>query len=162
MCKLVLLFLMLLLGFLSGRVQRVLVDGIHSENVRVISGVPQSSVLGPLLFLLYITDLPIILENTLVGYADDYTLLVEVPEPGSQVEPVLSLNSDLARICDWCKRWGLLVNPMKNMTMLITMSKTLAPIFPNLFVGWHCGGKGDRVEGSRSRFEYKTVLRESY
>ena len=37
-------------GFLSGRVQRVAVDGICSENVRVVSGVPQGSVIGPLLF----------------------------------------------------------------------------------------------------------------
>ena len=72
-------------GFLSGRVLRVVVDGICSENVRVVSGVPQGNTLGPLKFLLYTSDLPITLENTFVGYADDSTLLAEVPEPGSRV-----------------------------------------------------------------------------
>ena len=49
-----------------------MVDGVRSENIRVVSGVPQSSVLGPLLYLLYTSNLPKILENTVVGYADDY------------------------------------------------------------------------------------------
>ena len=53
-------------GLLSGRVQRAVVGGIHRENVRVISGVSHGSELGPLLFLLYTSDLPITLENTLV------------------------------------------------------------------------------------------------
>ena len=57
-------------GFLSGRVQRIVVDGVRSENVRVVFGFPQGSVLGPLLFLLYISNLSITLENMLVGYED--------------------------------------------------------------------------------------------
>ena len=54
----------------------------------------------------------IILENTLLGNADDSTLLAEVPEPGSRVQTVLSLNQDLARIGHWYKRLRILVNPM--------------------------------------------------
>ena len=66
------------------------------------------SVLYPLLFLLYSSDLPTILGNTLVSYADDSTLLAEEPEPGKRVLAVLSINRDLARIIDWCKRWEIL------------------------------------------------------
>ena len=63
--------------------QRVGVDSVCSENVRLVSDVPQTSVLGPLLFLLYTSDTTISLENTVVGYADEFTLLAEVPELGS-------------------------------------------------------------------------------
>ena len=95
-------------GFLSDRVQRVVVDGIRSEKVMVVSSVPQGNVLGPLLFLLYTSDLPITLVNTLVTYADDSTVFAEVSEPCTRVQAVLSLNRDLACFCDWCIRWGML------------------------------------------------------
>ena len=65
--------------FLSGRVKRFVVDGVHSEDV-VVPGVPQGGVLDLLLLLLCTSDLPIILENTLVRYEDDSALLAEVPE----------------------------------------------------------------------------------
>ena len=54
-----------------------------------------------------------ILQNTLVGHADDFSLLVEVPEPSNRVPAVLPSYRDLALIGDWCKHWGMLVNPNK-------------------------------------------------
>ena len=53
--------------------QHVMVNVCRSKLVNVVSGVPQGSVLGPLLFLLYTSELFSILENTLIGYADDST-----------------------------------------------------------------------------------------
>ena len=71
--------------------------------------------------------------SCLQEYGDDSTLLAEVTEPGSRVRTVyLSLNRDLARICDWCKRWGMLVNPMKTKALVISRSRRLAPFFPDL------------------------------
>ena len=64
--------LSLLTQFLSNRSQHVLVDGCRSKLVSLVSGVPQYSVLGPLLFLLYTSELFSILKNKLIGYADDY------------------------------------------------------------------------------------------
>ena len=63
--------LSILTQFLSSRSQHVMVDGCRSKLVDV-SGVPQRSVLGSLLFLLYTSELFSILENKQIGYADDY------------------------------------------------------------------------------------------
>ena len=67
--------LSVLTQFLSNRSQYVLVDGCRSKLVNVVSGVPEGSVLGPLLFLLYTSDFFSIPENKLIGYADDSTLM---------------------------------------------------------------------------------------
>ena len=88
--------------FLSNRSQYVLVDGYRSKLVNVVSGVPQGSVLGPLLFLLYTSELFSILENKLIGYADDSTLIAVVPSPGVRVAVAESLNHDLVRVNTWC------------------------------------------------------------
>ena len=77
--------LSILTQFLSNRSQQVMVDGYQSNLVNVVSGVPQGSVVGPLLFLLYTSGLFPILENKLIGYADDSTLMAVVPSPGVRV-----------------------------------------------------------------------------
>ena len=73
--------LSILTQFLSYRSQHVMVDGCRSKLVNDVSGVPQGSVLGPLLFLLYTSDLFSILENKLICYADDSTLIAVVQSP---------------------------------------------------------------------------------
>ena len=67
--------LSILTQFLSNRSQHVMVDGCRSKLVNIVSGVQQSTVLGPLLFLLFTLELFSILENKLTGYADDSTLI---------------------------------------------------------------------------------------
>ena len=57
----------------------------RSKLVNVVSGVQLGSVFCPLLFLLYASDLFSILENTMIGYADDSTLIAVVPSPGVRV-----------------------------------------------------------------------------
>ena len=106
-----------------------MVDGERSEDVSVVSCVPQGSLLGPLLFSLYTCDLLMIQQNALVDYADDSTLLTEVSKSGSRVAVILSLNRDHARIVDWCKRWGMLVNIMIAKALVISRPRTLAPFF---------------------------------
>ena len=73
--------LSVLTQFLSNRLQHVMVDGCRSKLVNIVSLVPQGSVLGPLLFLLCTSELFSILENKLIGYADDSTLTGGVPSP---------------------------------------------------------------------------------
>ena len=125
--------LLVLIGnFLSGRTQSVIVDGVRSAAVQVVSGVPQGSVLGPLLFSLYTSDLSVDLVNVLVGYADDSTLVAHVPRPSVRADVVASLNQDLESIVDWCNRWGMQVNPDKTKALIISRSRTIYPVFPGL------------------------------
>ena len=75
----------ILTQFLSNRSQHVMVDDCRSELVNVVSGVSQGSVLGQLLFLLYTSETFSILENKLIGYADDSTLMAVVPSLASEL-----------------------------------------------------------------------------
>ena len=86
--------LSILTQFLSNRSQHVMVDGCRSKLVNVVSGVPQFSVLDPLLFVLYTSELFFILENKLIGYADYSILMAVVPCPGVRVAVAESLISD--------------------------------------------------------------------
>ena len=79
-----------------------MVDGCRSKLVNILSGVPQGSVLGPLLFLLNTPELFLILENKLIGYADDFTLIAAAASPGVRVAVAESLIRDLGRVSEWC------------------------------------------------------------
>ena len=81
-------------------------DGCLSKLVNVVSGVPHGSVLGLLLFLLYTRELFSILENKLICYADDSTLIAVVPSPGVIVTVAESLNRDLGKASEWCDLCG--------------------------------------------------------
>ena len=127
-------FLNILIEFLTNRKQRVVVDGQHSDWRNVISGVPQGSVLGPLLFILYTHDMWFGLENKLVAYADDATLYSVVPSPGMRQPVSESLNRDLERINNWCKQWGMKMNPQKTQSMIVSRSRTIHPQHPDLLI----------------------------
>ena len=73
----------------------------NNKLFNVVSGVPQGSVLGPLLFLLYTSELFSVLENKLIGYADDSTLIAVVPSPGLRDAVAESLSRDLVKVSEW-------------------------------------------------------------
>ena len=87
--------LSVLTQFLSNLSQYIVVDGCRRKLVNMVSGVPQESVLGPQLFLLYTAELFSIVENKLYGYADDSTLVAVVPYPVERVAVSESMNCDL-------------------------------------------------------------------
>ena len=124
--------LSVLTQFLTARSQYVVVDGVRSERFDLVSGVPQGSVLGPLLFLLYTAELYNILENDLYGYADDSTLIAIVPSPSARISVAQSLNRDLVKISEWCRLWGMRLNPGKTKAMVVSRSRTLFPVSPPL------------------------------
>ena len=109
--------------------------GCRSNLVNVVSGVHQGSILSPLLFLLYTLELFSILENKLIGYADDSTLMAVVPSPGVRVEVAVSLIRDLGRVSEWCDLWGMKLNASKTKTMIVWRSRTMHPQSPPLTIG---------------------------
>ena len=78
-------------SYLENRLQRVAIEGQTSDWERISSGVPQGSVLGPLLFLIYINDITDDLETCPFIFADDTTLLDVIDNPISSAEIEKSL-----------------------------------------------------------------------
>ena len=74
----------------------------------ILAGVPQSSILGPLLFLVYINDLPDELKSNVKLFADDTSLFSIVKDLN---ESVSILNNDLLLISKWAYSWKMLFNP---------------------------------------------------
>ena len=112
-----------------------MVDGCRSKLVNVVSLVPQCSVLGPLLFLLYTSELFSILDNKLIGYADDSTLIAVVPSQGLWVAVAEFVSRDLGKVNEWCDLWGKKLNASKTKTMIVSRSRTIHPQSPALTIG---------------------------
>ena len=96
-------------AWLTSRKQRVVVSGTPSGWSTVTSGVPQGSVLGPLLFLIYINDIDQGLVSKISKFADDTKLGVNAADPNAVAE----LRSDLVRIGEWSERWLMPFNTGK-------------------------------------------------
>jgi hypothetical protein len=101
---------------LLGRVQRVVLGEHYSEWVQVSSGVPQGSVLGPLLFLLYVNDIPERLSSTVRLFAADDAKIYRSIK--TEVD-YLALQQDMTRVCEWCHEWQMKLNLSKCKVMTI-------------------------------------------
>ena len=98
----------LISSFVSNRRLRVVLDGKSSQEYPVNAGVPQGSILGPTLFLLYINDLPDDVISDIAIYADYATLYskcVRISDMWQQLELASKLESDLRDTVDWGKKW---------------------------------------------------------
>ena len=91
----------LIKSFLSGRFQRVLLNGQTSDWETIQAGVPQGSILGPLFFLIYINDLTDNLNSNVKLFADDTSLLSEICD---SLETANVLKNDLRKIREWTKQ----------------------------------------------------------
>lgn len=93
-------------NWLSDRKQRVVIQGETTVWKRVTSGVPQGSVLGPILFLIYVNDLDENIVNKLLKFADDTKLLGKVSTP----EEIQQMKDDLHQISVWTEKWQMSCN----------------------------------------------------
>ena len=95
-------------NYLSNRRQRVVLNGSSSNWAPILSGVPQGSVLGPLLFLVYINDLECGILSQIKFFADDTSLYSVVKNP---ITTAAELNHDLDIISKWANQWKMSFNP---------------------------------------------------
>ncbi|MCG8113710.1 MAG: reverse transcriptase domain-containing protein [Candidatus Thiodiazotropha taylori] len=104
-------------SYLSNRYQRVVLPGGKSEWLQIRAGVPQGSILGPLLFIIYINDIVHAIHSNIRLFADDTSLyiIVDFPDAAAQI-----LNADLFRIGNWADRWLVNYNPNKTESLLLS------------------------------------------
>ena len=120
-------------SYLSNRKQRVVLNGATANYADIKSGVPQGSVLGPLLFLIYINDLEENVKSQISFFADDTMLFSIVDKPNISAT---DLNHDLEIIHQWAIQWKLEFNPdpSKQANELLFSVKKKPPIHPPLFL----------------------------
>ena len=107
--------------FLTRRFQRVIINGAFSEWLPLLSGVPQGSVLGPLLFLLYIDDIHHCVSHCSIQmFADDIALYKEITSPSDQD----LLQADLNQVYTWSRKWLLNLNPTKCDSICISYKRS--------------------------------------
>ena len=106
-------------SFLAMRSQRVLVDGETSDFCKVVSGVPQGTVLGPVLFLVFINDLPSTINSPCRLFADDLVVYREV----KCSEDEEAMQQDLNKLSEWEDTWGMKFHPDKCEHIVITRKR---------------------------------------
>ena len=109
----------------------MVLDGKSSQEYQVNAGIPQSSILGPTLFLLYINDLPDDVICDIAIYADDTTLYSKCDQASDlwqQLELASELESDLRDTVDWGKKWLVDFNTEKTQLVLFDWSNNIGSI----------------------------------
>ena len=99
--------------FLDNRIQQVVIKDTKSDVADVISGIPQGSVLGPLLFIMFINDLPNSINSQVQIFADDTKLFRAI----ESIADNISLQKDLDKLLKWSSDWQLPFNISKCKTM---------------------------------------------
>ena len=97
-----------------------MVNGIKSDWAPVVSGVPQDTVLGPLLFSLYINDISVDIESKIRLFADDCVCYREIKNK----EDTLKLQRDIDRLGSWARKWGMRFQPVKCNMMQLTNKRS--------------------------------------
>ena len=110
-----------LADFLSRHSERVALNGVLSSPLPVQAGVPQGSVLGPVLFMVFINDLSDSLENPLYLFADDSTLCCTICHPSDQQAAASSLSADVDKITNRSNTWIMSFNPDKSHTLTMSL-----------------------------------------
>ena len=104
-------------SYLNNRRQRVVIPGATSDWTFICAGVPQGSILGPLLFLVYINDIVTDIRSNICLFADDTSLYIFVDDP---ISAAGCINIDLQKISRWAATWLVSFNPSKTEALLVS------------------------------------------
>lgn len=107
-------------SYLSSRTFRLRVNGSHSSDRPAGAGVPQGSVLGPCLFIIYCFDMPNPENALLATYADDTLLLAQNHDLGTAITDLQNATTELS---DWYTKWNLTLNSDKTQTKIFALRK---------------------------------------
>ena len=105
-------------SFLSNRQQRVVVNGAKSQWAPVLSGVPQGTILGPLLFSM-INDIMVGIESEIRLFADDCVCYRQI----DSTEDTSKLQKDIDQLGKWARKWGMRFQPVKCKIMQLTRKR---------------------------------------
>ena len=119
-------------NYLTGRKQRAVMSGVQSAWNFISAGIPQGSILGPFLFLLFINDIVHDIGSSVRLFADDTCLYIIVEDPSVAAE---LLNADLEKIAEWTLKWLVKFNPLKTESLLI--SRKTNTVHPPVFMLYH-------------------------
>ena len=111
-------------SFLSDRQQSVVLDGSTSSAKPISAGVPQESILGPILFLMFINDWASHLENDIHLFADDSTLHIAIKNTSDRIICAERLQCDLNKIEVWADSWCVTFNASKTEEMIISRKRS--------------------------------------
>lgn len=114
----------LLRSYLTDRFFQVKRGGEITNLFPICSGVPQGSILGPTLYLIYTSDLPTTINTTIATYADDTVIMASNPIATEASEV---LQNHLTELESWLKLWRVQVNSLKSTQITFTLKKGVAP-----------------------------------
>ena len=139
-------------NFLTHRKQRVVIRGTCSEWSPVISGTPQGTILGPILFLIYINDISGCVKSKIKIFADYTKIYRKIKDP---ISDTAALQSDLHSLSGWAATWQMTFNADKCESTRITHSRV------NTFPNYTLGGKSLKsVQSFRtSELLYRAIYR---
>lgn len=119
----------ILQSYLSDRMFHIRHDNSYSEIKQIKAGVPQGSVLGPVLYLLYTCDIPVLENNTIATFADDTAIMAVGVTHEEAVEKLQAAIND---VYDWTKKWRIKLNESKSTHIDFTNKKNAYhPVYIN-------------------------------
>jgi hypothetical protein len=136
-------------SYLDGRMQFVSINGIDSEKLEVRKGVPQGSILGPLLFLIYINDLPECSLLITLLFADDTTLLAS---GDNLLDLILFVNSEFQKVVSFFRYHKMALHPKKTKFVVFNASEQLlSEIDLNVFI--NCNNENEDLDSLKLKIE---------